>query len=407
MNPLSKGHLSTLIALLMVLFCLNYMDRSAISYAIYPIRQQFNLSNTAFGLLSSMFAGGYILFSSLGGLIADSYGARRTLWGAALAWSVLCILMGFASVFWLLVVLRFLLGVAESPGFPSLTRFIADHIPVQSRAKTLSMNLAVVPFASALGAPLITTLLRHYNWQVTYIILGSVGILVAMLWRFCYKTPHISPSPRAPIQWDKLLYLLKCKPLLANNIAFFAFGYFLFFSLTWLPGFLLKVYQLDLKTVGWLLSLPWLCATVSLIAGGLLSDYLLAKTKNLRLARSHLIWIAQLFSVCSLVPILFYHRLDVTIISLCLALSFCLFPNSIAYSLNIDLAEGNAATSLGLMNSFFALAGILAPIVTGAFIDLTGNFNSAFYLVIGITLISIITVLCWQRPLSAKQTSVE
>ncbi|OGT31542.1 MAG: hypothetical protein A3E87_00315 [Gammaproteobacteria bacterium RIFCSPHIGHO2_12_FULL_35_23] len=383
------------------------MDRSAISYAIQSISTEFHLSNTAFGLLSSMFAVGYILFSSMGGLVADSLGARKTLSCAAFAWSVICILMGLTSVFWLLVIWRLLLGVAESPSFPSLTRFIADHISTQSRAKTLSITLAVVPFASALGAPVITTLLRHYNWQLTYIFLGSAGMVVAVLWGFCYRIKRTSSSlQHQPIRWRAFFNLLKNKPIMANNIAFFAYGYLLFFSLSWLPAFLLKMYHLDLKSVGWLLSLPWLFATIALIMGGFLSDYLYNKTKSLRIARSHLIWVAQLLSVCSLLPIIYYHRLDVTMVCLCLALSFCLFPNAIAYSLNIDLAPKNAAASLGLMNTFFALAGILAPILTGKLVDLTGNFNSAFYLVIGITLIAIMSVLCWQTDAKIANNSL-
>jgi hypothetical protein len=47
-----------------------------------------------------------------------------------------------------------------------------------------------------------------------------------------------------------VLRALTNRTLLANTWAFFVFGYFLFFFMTWLPSYLERAYGLNLRTVG-------------------------------------------------------------------------------------------------------------------------------------------------------------
>src|SRR4051812_19904240 len=79
---------------------INYLDRSAIAYAIAPIEQFFHISNTEFGLIGSAFAIVYMLTPPLGGMLVDYFGARL-IWGiAAIAWAACCVSLGLAAGFW-------------------------------------------------------------------------------------------------------------------------------------------------------------------------------------------------------------------------------------------------------------------------------------------------------------------
>ena len=71
--------------------------------------------------------------------------------------------------------------------------------------------------------------------------------------------------------------LLTNRTLLANTWAFFVFGYFLFFFMTWLPSYLERKYGLNLDTVGLFTVLPWLAAAVLLWLFGRWSDHLLRR----------------------------------------------------------------------------------------------------------------------------------
>ena len=107
--------------------------------------------------------------------------------------------------------------------------------------------------------------------------------------------------------------LLTNRTLLANYWAFFVFGYFLFFFMTWLPNYLAQTYHLNIKEVGLFTILPWASAAVLLVALGYFSDYLLARAGRLRISRSLLIGLTQLLAALAVIPIGFTHSLTVAI----------------------------------------------------------------------------------------------
>lgn len=207
--------------------------------------------------------------------------------------------------------------------------------------------------------------------------------------------------PLKPIINWKLVFLNPS--LLSNCYAFFTFGYVIFFAITWLPGYLEQIYSIKLKQVGLFLIAPWLTAMIFLLAGGFISDWLWRKTKSTRLARSHLIWITQILSAICFLPVIFVHSLPVAIISISLGLGFASMANAVFYAVNADLAADQIATSLGVMISFFALAGILSPLLTGILSTITGNFNAAFILLICLVASSALGIIIFQHPQKIKR----
>ena len=83
---------------------------------------------------------------------------------------------------------------------------------------------------------------------------------------------------------------------------------------------------------------------------------------------------------------------------LSLGIGFGLMPNAAFYVINTDLCQDRAATSLGIMDCFFAAAGILAPILTGLLANQTGNFEAALVLMVVFTLTSVAGILIFHQP---------
>ncbi len=396
------------IAILFLILVVNYLDRSAIAFAITPIKETFHLNNAQFGAIAGAFGIGYMVMTLLGGILVDRFKAHRVLTISALIWSLASFAMGLANGFWMLFLCRALLGIAEGPAFPAITQVTADWLPLAKRAQTLAISLAAVPLASVIGAPLLSHLIITFNWRVTYFILGGSGIILSILWLLVYRdnkqSYSKSPKKEGKTNWRFMLFN---PALLVNNYSFFVFGYLLFFALIWLPGYLEQIYAVKLKEVGIFLIAPWLLATVLLLFGGFLSDKLLTKTHRLRLARSHVIWVCQLLSALFFLPVILYHSLSVAIIFISLGVGFGLMPNAVFYSLNIDLAKDRAATSLGIMDCFFSAAGILAPWVTGWLNHITGNFTAAIFLMMILTLSSVLAIVIFQHPDRYKKITAE
>ncbi len=172
----------------------------------------------------------------------------------------------------------------------------------------------------------------------------------------------------------------------------------LFFATLWLPGYFLSQHNLNLKSVGWYLTIPWLVGAIFLKAGGFISDWLYRKTGNRRLARSHLIWSSQLLAAISFVILGFTDSLGLSIFFLSLGLGFGLMPQPAFFSVNIDVAKERAGSSQGITSSCLSLAGIIAPLLTGWLIDTTHNYQGAFLLLAGFTLFAVFTVILFHHP---------
>jgi MFS family permease len=414
-----------MLALGFLIIIINYMDRSAMSYAIGPIRSEFHLTNSEFGMIMAAFPVGYAVMTTGGGIIVDLWGARKVWAWSAVAWSTATALLGIASGMWMLFAFRLFLGLTEGPCFPALTRVVTDWLPMSERAKSTAIGLAAVPLAAVVGGPLISHLILSVGWKPMFFVLGSLGIVWAVIWYYCFRdypdnSRHVNSAelefikdgqPSHTGESDEEIrkhhlsagkttwsFILFSPSLLSNNYAFFAFGYLLFFAVNWLPGYLEQTYAVELKHVGWFVTCIWLPAAILLPACGVLSDWLLKKTGSIRIARSHLMWPCQLLCAICFLLVTQVHSLPIATALISAGLGIGLAPNACFYALNSDLAKDRAATSLGLMDSFFAVAGIMALALTGVLSDTSGNFNLPIMLLVGFTLSSVVGILLFQHP---------
>src|SRR3990167_8844173 len=75
---------------------INFVDRSAISFVIGPLKQEFHFTDTQFGMILSAFGLGYIFLTVYGGHLVDRWGARVVWPLAATSWSICVGLLGAA-----------------------------------------------------------------------------------------------------------------------------------------------------------------------------------------------------------------------------------------------------------------------------------------------------------------------
>ena len=393
----------------------NFIDRSAISFVIDPLKQEFHFTDTQFGMILSAFGVGYILLTAFGGWLVDFLGPRVVWPVAAIAWSLCVAFLGFASGFWGFIALRFFLGVTEGPHFPAVTRSVCDWLPPSERARALSFGLVAIPLSAVVGAPITSYLVEDLGWRAMFFIISAIGIIWAFVWYWAFTdrpedSPYMSQEEKQfiinarpeeekkgkqPIDWR---FILTHPALIANNIAYFAFGYMLFFATLWLPGYFLSQHNLNLKSTGWYLVIPWLVGSIFLKAGGIISDWLYQKTGSSRIARSHLIWSSQLLAAISFVCLSFTHSLGLSLVFLSLGLGFGLMPQPAFFSINIDVAKDRSGSSQGVTSSCLSLAGIIAPALTGWMIDLTGNYQAAFLLLAALTGAAVLTVILFHYP---------
>ena len=408
------------IILLLYITIANYIDRSAIAFAIRDIQAELGLGPAKIGLILGAFGLGYAVTTFLGGVAVDRWGARAVLLTAAVLWSASIGATGLAGGFLTLYIARTVLGVAEGPNFPALTGAISLWLAPHERAIALGNTLVAVPLALAIGAPVATQLILAFGWRGMFFALTALSAIWIPVWLIFFRNDpeqssfvgdaelkYIRGGVEAPRNrtarnvrhgFTDWRLLLTNRTLLANYWAFFVFGYFLFFFMGWLPNYLQETYGLKVREVGLFTVLPWACAAVLLVALGYLSDYLLARTGRLRISRSLLIGVSQLLAALAVIPVGLMHSLPVAIVCITAAVAFGMSANAAYYAVNVDIVPHRAATALGIMDTGFAISGFLAPAITGWVVDAFGSFEYAFLLMAVLALSSVLVVLVFHRP---------
>jgi ACS family hexuronate transporter-like MFS transporter len=391
-----------IVGLAFVVILVNYLDRGVASFAIKPISDDFGLTNTTFGLVISTFALGAVAVNAISGWILDRTSVKLVWTASIFLWSVVMVLLGSVSALAVFLVLRFLLGIGEGVTFPAMNRSMADWMAPSELGRSTSITLLGVPMALLVGSPILATVITEFGWRSTFAGLGVLGVIVGLAMVVLYRDgPRRQPAvtPEAPAQtlvpWRELLL---DPTLLATSWSFFAFGYVLFFAISWVPGYFEQTYGLELTEIGWFATLPWALAIVLMPFAGWLSDRLMKRTGRVRSSRIHIIWVGQLLAVLFMVPLLFGPSDVVAVAFLSLAIGFSMMPNSPYYSICTDVFPRNAGAATGIMVSFFSVAGIVSPLLTGWLTDQFDGFGAAFVALIVIVSTAILGLILFAHP---------
>jgi MFS family permease len=177
------------------------------------------------------------------------------------------------------------------------------------------------------------------------------------------------------------------------TVVYFCYGWTLWFFLTWIPSYFLHSYQLSLKNSAWFASGVFLGGVIGDALGGIVSDRILEKTGNRVKARRNLVIFGFLASGLLTIPVLFVHNLTLVALLLSAAFFFAEFTVGPFWAIPMDIAPRYSGSASGLMNAGSALAAIVSPIVGGAIVDRTGNWELTFVAGIGLLIFGAVLAL--------------
>ena len=151
--------------LILLIVAINYVDRASLSVAMPTISQEFGIDAAAQGIILSSFFWTYAPMQIPGGWLADKYGPRRIIAGAAILWGAFQVLGDLATGWVGLLLARLGLGLAEGPTFPAGGKLNAVWLPAKERGRGAVLIDGGAPLGTALGqgkpgSPAITPTLR-------------------------------------------------------------------------------------------------------------------------------------------------------------------------------------------------------------------------------------------------------
>ena len=380
------------LGLLCAMYLITYVDRANVATAAGEIRRELSLSATEWGTIASAFGLPYILFQVFGGWVGDRFGPRWTLFACGLIWSAATMLTGLAGSFTALFLVRVMLGFGEGATFPVATRAMQAWTPADRRGFAQGLTHAFARAGNAITPPIVAWLVVAVGWRGAFYVLGLVGLAWGAVWAGYFRDvpaahrritseelerlPHRgmrAEAARVEVPWRRLAVRM-----LPVTVVYFCYGWTLWLYINWLPQFFLEEYRLDIGRSALFASMVFSAGIAGDYVGGVISDGLLRRTGDLRLARRNVIVAGFLGSAAFLGP-LFMTR-DLTVISACLAGAFFCAELIIGpiWSIPMDIAPRFSGTASGFMNTGSALAAVLSPQAFGYLADVTGNWHVPF-----------------------------
>jgi MFS family permease len=393
------------LGLLCVMYFITYMDRVNVSTAAIEFGKEFHLSNTQIGLVFSAFAYPYLIFQVIGGWVGDRFGPRRTLTICSIIWAGATVLTGLATGLMSMLAARVLLGLGEGATFPTATRAMSNWTATNRRGFAQGITHAFARIGNAVTPPIVTWLMVAVSWRGSFIVLGVVSFIWAMVWAWYFRDnprdhakitareidtlpAYVGVKEAPSVPWQPLI-----RRMLPVTLVYFCYGWTLWLFLTWIPQYFLHNYHMDLKHSAVFASGVFFAGVLGDSLGGHVTDWLLIRTESRTKARSYMVVVCNLAALASLLPILFVHDSTVAAVALSLGFFFAEMTIGPMWAIPMDIAPRFSGTASGLMNTGSALAAILSPVVGGWIIDKTGNWDWPFIGSMGLMVVGAVCAL--------------
>jgi MFS family permease len=399
------------LVLLVSMHFILFIDRVNLAAAAQVMQKDLGLSNIALGLAFSAFNYSYAPFQLVGGWFADRFGARRTLTVCGLAWSLTTIATGAVTGLASLFGVRLVLGMGEGATLPAAARAVSKWTPIEKRGTAIGATHAAGRLGAGSAAPIVAFLITWFSWRFAFVAVGILSTFWAIVWWWYFhedprRHPNITRAELAalpatdpatlagsgPVPWRRLIP--RVAPLM---IVYFCQGWTGWLFVTWMPSLLQKNYGIDLKKSAFLYMAMLFSGFLAELLGGVTTDYLLRRTRNLQIARSLVIAASWVLAVAGLALAILVHDPVTGLAGFTVAVFFLGFAISPLWTATMDIAPNYAGTSSSLMNASGAVAGILSPIAFAWILDRTGSWTTPFAFSVGLLLFAIVMTY-WIRP---------
>lgn len=200
-----------MVIMLTLAYILSYIDRYLLGLLVEPIKADLGLTDTQIGILMGPAFG--VVYATMGlpiGWLADH--RRRTFIVAAGIglWSIATAATGLAKNFAHVFIARMGVGVGEAALSPCTMSMISDSFEPSRRGKPIAFYTSALSLGAGIASLITAGVLTWAKtvpeitlgplgtlepWQFIFIIMGTPGILMAIVFLFLKEPPRIQLAP--------------------------------------------------------------------------------------------------------------------------------------------------------------------------------------------------------------------
>ncbi|WP_353710615.1 MFS transporter [Arthrobacter sp. K5] len=388
----TKKFFRRVLPIMLVMLVCNQLNRSNIGYAQDHLQADVGIGAAAYGFGAGLFFIAYAIFELPSNVMMEKYGAKIWLTRIMVSWGIVSFLMAFVQNEMMFYVLRFLLGAAEAGFFPAVIFYFARWVPAGQRGKATAVFIAGSSVAAALSGPIAGLLLSLHDvlglrgWQWLFGFEGALSVAVGITVFFFLDAKiqdakwltagekaaltatidqedaqHTKADGGKANRWKMLLnpqILLLCGIYFSVQLSIYA-------NTFWLPTIVKQIPGTTDLSVGFLSSIPWVCAVFAMYFAAKWQDK--AKSKRPLLVAALLVAAVGTLAAAVATPVLALVFLAVAAMGFKSASPlFWTIPQSALHPLVL-------APAIAIINSLGNLGGFVAPFGFGIIKEQTGS----------------------------------
>jgi sugar phosphate permease len=416
---------SRIIPVAIIVYIISFMDRTNIGFAFAGLGTDLGIDKAQQGLAGGIFFIGYLFLQIPGGHLAERWSAKKFVGIMILVWGVFAVLSGLVQTFEQLLVVRFLLGIAEGGIWPAILVLISHWFPARERARAYGVWMMNIAISSIITAPLSGWILSWSDWRMLFFVEGAFPFVIAApLWFLLVAdrpadATWLSQGERAYIETELARDEADAPPTAAagfrdvfrSSVVWrLVVVYFLiqigFYGLNlWLPHVVSTTTGGSSTLVGLVTAIPYIFAIVGL--------YLNARAADRNGRYSFHVMLSMALAAVTLVASILLA--DIPWLSI-LLISFAM-AGALAYdgpfwaSASRAMPVALAGAAMGLINAIGNLGGFVGPYVGGALQDASGGSFLSTSIVLAVALLAagfvMLTLRGRSNPARSSDTSAE
>lgn len=363
---------------------------------LYPfIRNEFGLSRTEIGFITSAYSLGGLASSALAGWLTDCLGVKRIMLISLIGMAV-CVAAILLAYSWVIIlVVMVFVGVVSSPGYPATTRAVMDWVPTRIRALGMSLKQTGVPAGGALMAVVLPALTLVIGWRMAAASMGLLILAVAIVFLLLYREAPQNREAARKFDFSAMKDVFRDRSLVVSNVWATVITGVHFIALSYFMLFLVEKLQISPVMAGGLLAISQISSGVGRILWGAVSDFAFRGRRVAVLAITGFLtvtWLAGISLIGSGVSNVVLFSIAVLIgIS---ALSY----QGVFTTLIGELAgAGRIGVTAGVSNTMIRLGILVMPPLFGYVVDASSSYAVGWRVTAAVALVCTLGLLAFGR----------
>ncbi len=384
------------VAGLFVLSLITYVDRAAIASVKDAMSGDLGLTNQSMGAVFSSFALGYAMAQIPSGWLADRFGPRLLLTLVVVLWSALTGITGLVTTLAVLLVVRFLFGIAEAGAFPGAARAFYNWLPSKEHGRANGIIFAGSRLGAAAAFPLMAWMLDRWNWRIAFYLLAIPGLIWGLGWFLWFRDQPARPLPCAektaapPLELGKAI---RAPFMLYTMLQYFAANFTTFLTLSWMLPYLKAEYNLTASVAAYYATLPLLFGATAQWATGTIVDKLYT-SRFQSWSRAFPAVIGFAFSTVGMILLCIVDTPLSAVASFVIASYGVEMTISPSWSYCLDMGGPNSGALSGAMNMMGNFSSFLSANAFPFLQSTTGSADTYFLMT---AVLNLIAIFCWTR----------